>query len=142
MDLRVQQWQKQIDLFKKSDTYIYYRLHVTDEERLQQNLPMTPRIARQGKWTRKKPLINVEVTSKRSFDGNLSRWKREIWDWVNENRIFVPQQYDFDDSKCEWCGERAKWKCPCFRVGYCSKECQTAGWETHSVNCTISSTCK
>ena len=140
--LRLEQWQKQVDLFKNTEDYIYYRLHVSNEERLKQNLPMTPRISRNGHWSRKNPVINVNVTSKRSFDGTMKRWKREIHEWVQEHRLFVPQQFDFDDSKCESCGGKATYKCPCFRVGYCSKDCQTEAWPKHRETCTftISST--
>ena len=137
MDVRFNQWEKQIQLFKNTEVYRYYRLHASDEDRLDDGLPMTPRLTREGKWSHKNPIVNVETTSKRSFDGILRKWKTSIWTWVDANRIFIPQQYDFDDSKCNLCGQKAVWKCPCFRVGYCSEECQTKAWPTHKPNCTI-----
>lgn len=136
---RLEQWQNQVDKFKESEYYIYYRLHVSNEERLRENLPMTPRITKKGYWSHKNPIINVYETSKRSFDGNMSAWKKKVYDWYKENNVFTPEQYDFDDSKCEWCGERAKYKCPCYRVGYCSKDCQKESWPKHREKCTISS---
>ena len=144
MERRVEQWQKQVDLFKNLEPYKEYRSRVDNEERLRLNLPMTPRITREkGVWSRKDPIVNVETYSKRAIAGILTQWKREIHAWNAENpspkdeHMFIPEQFDFDDSKCESCGSRATYKCPCYRVGYCSKDCQATAWPTHREMCSF-----
>lgn len=144
---RTRQWERQINLFKNTDAYKTYRDNISKTQRRKQHLPTSPRVSTEGAWTPSDPVLTPN-TSKRSGDGVIRLWKREISQWYNahpEYHVFIPHQYDFDDSKCEWCGEKAKSKCPCFRVGYCSTECQEKSWPNHKFTCTYestSSTCK
>ena len=51
--------------------------------------------------------------------------------------ISGPECAQCDASTCSklWCAERAKRKCLCKAVAYCSKVCQLAEWTAHSMHC-------
>lgn len=139
MDNRVEKWSAQIEAFKQQDVYREYREAYSNKQRRKdpEKLPFTPRVTQDvDSWSPLKPVISVEKYSVRQFRGLVKAWKRAVYRAMGYKDLYIPEQFSdvetsiikWSDAQCGWCGAKAHWKCPCFKIGYCCFDCQRHHW--------------
>ena len=118
--IRYRDWEEQIARIKNSPWYTVWKSNTGGVD------PVLP-----------PPTENmvelVRSLIEQRFQSELNRWESSM-----ERYLFIPAQQqirDWSDIKCAYCQGKAYYKCPCFRIGYCTVHCQRDDWKTHKKVC-------